>query len=1070
MNKSTKKQLRRLLPHGLLLLLLVTQVQRVFTQVTEPRLDVNMTNTTLQAVFELIEKQTSYRVNYSEDEVKGNTNVSVKMKQATVQQLLTVVLKQTGYEFVRTGNVYIIKKKPVIRSAASKGQIVGKISDSESGEPLAGATIKIEDQLLLSETDGSFSLSLPEGNYKAELSVVGYIAKQVTDIIVKEKQTATLNLLLQRDKGQLKGVVVTASAQKENTAALLVRQKNNTAITDGISGELIRRTPDRNAGDAIKRITGVSVLENKYVVVRGLADRYNYTLLNGSLLPSTEPDRRTFSLDLIPAQAIESIEVIKTATANLPGEFAGGVVQINTRDFPDKDFTTVTIGTGFYEGQTGKAFIKDSKGKSDWWGSDNGGRALPKALDLSYAEMNKLYPEERFKISEALSKGWSPVDNGKAQPIMQLQLGYGKTFHFKNQAKLGIVALASYRKDETIDYVERHDIARFRNKDTLAFLRSYDDEKDYRYVVNRGAMLNIAYQFGKNKISVKSLYNRDFETVTYIKNGEKSMGNDFIDIVPNTVLNMHLTQKTLLGTQVQGEHQFGLESPVTLSWNVSYNKVKKYEPGETRLGYVNINQEGFSPEFGGPDMGSRLFSDLKEEAYNVNFAIAAPFTIAGLPQIFKGGAFTQFRKRNFFVRNLGFFDAGRGVTSPSNSQGFPTSVGVDFLQPIEDILVPENFRPGGLVAVSYELPANLYDGGTNLASAFVNMESNILQNLRLIYGARVEFYTMSLSTSKELSRRLVGSGSSGDDQSPIDYIRYNTDLLPSLNLIYSPHATINLRAAYSKTLTRPIFREISPYAYFDNVSGYTTLGNPALERGTIQNMDFRAEWYPAAGEIIAASIFRKKLKDPVEPITVATSEFGKFLRYYRNTPGATNWGMEFELRKSLYVGGAATWLRNIIVFGNYTIIHSAVSNNTQIGSNAEAIVVKKRPLAGQSPYLLNAGLLVNAFKNTFSFSAALNRAGRRIVIVGTTLEEASVQGAYPDIYENPRNQLDMQVAQKLFKQKLEIRINAANLLNTPYIQYQDFDLNNKYSGKLFDATVYSKRSYSSYTITFSYNF
>jgi hypothetical protein len=1061
-------------------------------KLSEIKLTVHLNKQNLAENIEELKKQSHLDFAYNKDLFKDLKTAQLSFNNTPLNIILDKLLAKTDFSYhVINHNILISFDQRKKNSRAAPGKISGKVTDAKTGETLIGVNISVVGGALNTTTDvqGNYVLQLQPGTYNLEFRYIGYQSKIISGVEVREKGLTSLNIALLKATNQLNDVVVKSTYRRESQSALYSMQKNNVAITDGITSELIRRTPDRNAGDALKRVTGVSVVEGKYVVVRGLSDRYNYTMLNGGVLPSTEPDRRTFSLDLIPALAIESIVVTKTATADLPGEFAGGVVQVTTKDFPEQDFISVAVGAGIYEGQTGKAFLKDRNGSRDWLGYDDGGRAIPKELDLNSASFNKLYPEERFRISNALSKGWAPVSSGNAKPMQQLQLGYGKTFPFKNDTKLGVVALANYRRDQTIDQVERYDIARYINGaggpgDSLQFLRSYPYERDYRYLVNEGGLLNIAYQFGRNKVSVKSIFNRDFETVTSIKEGEKTQGSGGIDdVIPNSVTDMHPTQKTLLGTQLQGEHKLGQEDPVTLTWNVAYNKVKKYEPNQTRISYVNLNpnnEEGntnpnyFVPEFASLENSSRLYTDLKEDAYNVNFAVSTPFKIAGQQQVLKAGAFTQFRKREYFTRNLGYSDAGRNVTTPNDNQGFPSSTPINNNLPIDQILVPENFRPGGLVVVSYELPANQYTGGANLASAFANMESNVLDNLKLIYGVRVEFYTMSLGTSKDLARRLPGSQTPGDDQAPLDYIRYNTDILPSASLIYSPIPSMNVRAAYSKTLTRPEFREISPYQYFDFVSGYTTLGNPDLNRGAIQNLDFRLEWFPSASEIFSASIFRKNLHDPIEIATQGTSETTKFIRTYKNIEGALNWGLEFEARKSLYFGAGPDWLRNIILFGNYSRIHSNIygkvegfEGRTDVDQN-----LRKRPLAGQSPYLINAGILVNAFKNTFSFSAAFNRAGRRIVVVGTTAEDRaeSGQSTYPDIYENPRNQLDLQLGQKLFKQRFEIKFNAANILNKPFIQYQDFDLNGKYSGNTYDATVYSRRSFSNYTLTLSYAF
>lgn len=1059
-------------------------------KLSEVMLTVDFENQKLETGIEKLKQLSGLSFAYNKDLFKDVNIARMSFKNTSLDVILNRMLAATDFSYrVVGGNVLISEDSNKKAQRAEPGTVAGKVADEKTGEAIPGAIIIMAggtQQYGTSDMNGEYLLKLPPGKYKLEFRFMGYQTKVITDIVVKEHVLTPLNIVLQPTSRQLKGVVVTSSYRRESQASLYALQKNSTAITDGITADLIVRTPDRNAGDAMKRITGVSVLDGKYAVVRGLADKYNYTLLNGGLLPSTEPDRRTFSLDLIPAQAIENVIITKTATADLPGEFAGGVVQVNTKDFPDKDFLTLSLGSGYYEGQTGKPFLKDMNGKRDWIGFDDGGRNIPAGLKLTYKELSAKAPEERFKLSNLLSKGWEPVKAGNAQPIQQVQVGYGKTFRFQDNSRLGIVAMGSYRKDMTIDQVERYDLARYKKYqgtagpgDTVGFARSYPDERDYRYLVNAGALLNIAYQFKQNRISLKTMVNQNFETVTIIKNGGKTLGEGLYDIAGSRVVDMHPTQKTLISGQLQGEHKFGLEAPVALTWNISYNKVRKYEPNQVRLGYRNtymadsINYKDWNfmaPEFASIEASSKLYTDLKEDAYNLNFAVSTPFKIADQPQILKTGAFSQFRKRNYATYNVGYFDAARGVSPGDDSQGFPSGTPINYDQSIDKILSPENFRPGGLVAVVYELPANQYTGGANLASAFANMESQVFDKLKLIYGVRVEFYAMSLSTSKTLSRKMVGSGTPGDDQSPLDYVRYNTDVLPSASAIYSPIKSMNIRAAYSKTLTRPEFREISPYEYFDFVSGYSTVGNPELNRGTIQNLDFRVEWFPTAGEILSGSVFRKGLHDPVEVVTRGTTSTASYIRTYQNVEQARVWGFEFELRKSLYFGAGPEWLKNIILFGNYSRIHSKIMGARDSVPGETNAKLQERPLMGQSPYLLNAGVLVNAFKNTFSFSAALSRAGRRIVVVGTTAEERTDIANYPDIYENPRNQLDMQIAQKFLKQRLEIRLNASNLLDDRYIQYQDFDLNGRYSGNTFDATTYSRRSFKNYTFTISYNF
>ncbi len=376
---------------------------------------------------------------------------------------------------------------------AGIGKIEGKVTD-ETNAPLIGATVKIEGTLLGARTDidGHFIIKNIElGKYNLEVSYVSYEKKLITDIIIKDDNIVTVNVSMAKAPKGMKEVTIKATLKKENLSSLLVQQKNLATISDGISAESIRRTPDRNTSDVLKRVSGVSINEGKFAVVRGLPDRYNMAMLNGMVLPSTEADRKAFSFDMFPSSLLDNITILKAATPDMQGDFAGGVIDLNTKDIPTENYLTVQLGSGMNTLGTFKPYNDSKNGKKDWLGFDDGSRKLPSSFPVTDSFYSTTFTrQQKIDASKEVSNNWEIKKRNSMMPNRNVQVVGGYSHTFKNNNVFGVIGAISYNRTQRINYIERNDyelspIPVFTYSDTVA-----------RDNVLAGALLNgLPHQF-----------------------------------------------------------------------------------------------------------------------------------------------------------------------------------------------------------------------------------------------------------------------------------------------------------------------------------------------------------------------------------------------------------------------------------------------------------------------------------------------------------------------------------------------------------------------------------------------
>lgn len=904
------------------------------------------------------------------------------------------------------------------------GKISGKISDSKTSETLIGLTVKITGGNLGASTDidGKYILgNLNPGKYSLTFSYIGYQTKNITDIEVIAGKNTTLDVVMvEASSLALQEVVITATVRQESINGLYAQQKNSIRVSDGISAESIKRSPDKNTSEVLKRISGTTIQDNKFVVVRGLADRYNSASLDNGVLPSTEPNRKAFSFDIVPSNLIDNIIINKTATPDIAGDFAGGSVQIITKDIPDENFTSFGLGYSYNSQTTFKNFQSGHRNTSDYLGFDNGLRSLPNNFPSTRKVVNNgVGPNKNIASLMALPQDFN-VYNGNAFLNQNYQFTVGRVKDFeKTNNRLGAILSLTYRNSQNTN---------------LGITRQYHvfdySDDQYRFSTNLGALANFAYNFKNSRITLKNLYNRSLDDqYTYRTGNNKTTG----DI---RFYAFDLMQKSLFKTALEGEHKVG-ENNAKLKWTLGFGNVINDQPDQRKVNYLrNVADRNVPNSFyaGITNIGkenTRLYSYLNENVYSAEGSYSVPLKFFKNNATFKTGISSNYRVRNFDVRFLGL----RLVTDPNN----PQADNDIRKRPIETLFGEDLISQGKYKLDEINNNGDSYNANSIVNSAYLMMDNKIGMKSRIVYGLRVEQYDLKLSTLT--TNNLVAQNFA--------------DILPSVNYTYSITEKSNFRASYFRTLARPEFRELAPFAYYDYERGANVQGNPLLKRAQIDNADLRYEFFPSAGQIFSISTFYKKFTNAIEA-SIADANSTPDISYF-NSKKANVYGVELEYRKNLAFLGSNAAYKNTVFYTNLSLIKSKVVNPA-----IDNLIEKERPLVGQSPYVINAGLQHSTMNNLLNFNLLYNRIGRRIANAGGQ--------QFPSVYEAPRNVLDFQLGYKILKTKGEIKFNANDILNNSNVLYFDKDMNKKYSANSSDETISRFKTGSNYSLSFNYAF
>lgn len=887
-------------------------------------------------------------------------------------------------------------------SNAQKGTVSGVLTDKDmNNEPLpfANALIKGTTIGTTTDIDGKFSLSVEPGNYILELSFLGYQTVDVP-ITVKAGQTVTVNKAMTAGEGvMLQDVVVVTSRKKNTEAAIMAEMKEAKQVVSAISAEQMSKGTDSNAADAIQRVPGVTIVDGKFVMIRGLSERYNNVLINNAVAPSTEIDKRTFAFDLIPTKAIDKMLIVKTGSADKPGDFSGGIINITTSE-NISDFNTVSVGFGYRNNTSLGDYYQSEGSKTDFLGFDYEFRTLPSTFPS--AELINTYPEVGVVASNTkLQNNFNP---NESTALLDNNFGFafGRSKKFNNG--MNLQSVNSFGYSNTYQTFQRQ-FTRYttlnegetRPPQWLNYLDDYN-QNEVRVTVLSNWILKLN---NNHTIKFKNLFNQIGENETIIRNG-----NNFLqrgeDLFRNYLLGY--TSRTIYTGQLEGIHK--LNSANTIDWVAGYNYMYQSEPDLRRFRTIkdvenpNSVYEMIDPASTNLFDTGRYFGNLKE--YSVNNGMNYTHIIERVkndeelnPIKLKTGYYMDYRQREFDSRYVSYFLPDYGIDR------------INFLKqlPLTEIFSPEYVNTtDGWILKEGTRSIDSYNADNFLAAGYVYGEFP-LYKFDISGGVRLEHNILSLQSASDLG--------------PIDIENPVTSVLPSLNVGYNISERSILRFAYSRTVNRPEFREIAPFLFYDYENEAARVGNANLKTAEIDNLDFRYEFYPNKGETMSLGAFYKRFDNPIENVTQITTEQPQF--NYANADSAFNYGVELEIRKSFKEWTNNLYLGRLSVNLNASYIFSEVDLGGNVTSQQQV-----RALQGQSPYIVNAALGYND-ETGFSANVIYNRFGDRIFSVGDV--------NFPTIYELSRNSLDLTVS-KTFKETT-VKFGIQNLLDAEYQFFED---------------------------------
>lgn len=881
-------------------------------------------------------------------------------------------------------------------------QIKGVVIDQKSKETLIGAVVTVDGTNVkaITNIDGNFQIDGldKEKKYTLYINYVGYKTQKIDGVQAKDADQV---IALQPDEQQLKEVTVTAVERRNTDAAMIQVAKNSPVIVSNVSAQEISRTQDTNAGEVIRRVPGVSLIDDKFVMVRGLSQRYNNVWVNGGAVPSSEADSRAFSFDIIPSSQIDNLTIVKSPTAEYPADYSGGFIIVNTKEIPAENSFNIAVGGNWNTSSAFKDFSYSKGSGTDFLGFDNGLRNLNGGI---HADLNPQLDANGKPVGDyatsLLGNGFNNdwlIKNKKPLGDLKLAASLNQRWMLGGRT-LGMLAALNYTNEyRTYENMENnlygiYDAA----NDKPNYLRhSVDDQ--YNNNVRLGAMLNFTFlsKDGNHKYQLKNIFNQLATSRYTWRDGVSAQSN------LERSAEYYYRSRTTYNGQLTGKHTFTSDA---LDWSIGYAYANRHLPDRRRYLIDDALESGVYALSTGNDI-SREWTQLDEHILSLGVNDKHHFKFGNFEPDLQVGAYGEYRSREYQTRNFiyNWNVSDNNMPSDFRHSDIPTllsseaNMGYDKLYLLEEKQMRNNYRGHNTLGAGY-LALSLPFG-----------------KLGIHAGVRFEHNDMELISN---SRDYKKSESSR---------HYKTDdVFPSLNTTYKINDQHQVRLSYGRSINRPEFREVSSSVYYDFDLASNVQGNTELKNCYVDNLDLRYEWYPSRGELISLAVFYKHFDSPIEwTYTVAG---GTDLIYsYKNAKSANNYGVELDIRKNLgFIG-----LKDFSWSFNGALIKSKVQ--FEKGAKEE-----DRPMQGQSPYLINTGIFYKNAPLKMDIALLYNRIGKRIIGVGRS--EGSTgddsNSRVPHSYEMPRNTIDFSLAKK-FGEHLELKLNVRDLL-AEKIYYKQF--------------------------------
>ncbi|MEO0470227.1 MAG: TonB-dependent receptor [Bacteroidota bacterium] len=929
-----------------------------------------------------------------------------------------------------------------LQAQAPTGTLRGKVTSGTTGEPLLGATVRVlaNGKILggaFTDLEGAYSTKVPVGEYDLIFSMASYSSDTIRSVSLTEGQVVVKDVLL-TDKFAAT-VVIEAKANQASKAAFMVNKMKANFAMDGITADLAQRAGDVNVGQSVTRVVGVTVTNGRNIVVRGMGDRYNKTLLNSAEIPGLDPDRNGVQLDIFPSNLIDNVQVIKNFTPDLPGDFSGGLVNIVTKDFPN----AFTVGGSFSASYNDQAslrndFLTSDMGSAVWRAGNDGTFDEPSFLQDLRANGERIpfrpfftNGEDAAVVDRASNSFTTPITPsvGNSGLNTSLQFSIGNQMQLGKDGKggtLGYIAGLSYRSSfgNRVDWVENRFSLPDQGASGLAFNRLLDTNgsRGVRNVL-WGLVGKLSYKYKSHKVSFNYMRNQSFQsTTTYLEGLNSDVPTQIPSDRSENVEELEFYQTSGIYTslravdifQLSGSSAFGADpengkSGIKLDWIASFAPSELDEPDFRFFtnGYAfptgSTADTAFFIAPSTHQLPGRFFRNMKQDLYNVKADLTIPYKFSGRKAEVKLGGNLAYKDRTYQEVRYQFALGGTPFDGNVASLFAPENLG------IVDT-VGSRFDTG-IGVIDRSLGQNSYSGEQTVIGSYLMTVLPISDKLRAIGGVRYE----------RTDATIISEDTVNFPEARLDL----NDVLPSLSLVYSPADRMNIRLAAYRTLARPTFREFSPLITFDFNGDLEERGNVNLRRTLIDNLDLRWEWFFGLEELVSVSVFYKDFIDPIQKTFLP----GLNALQYQNVPNATNLGLEVEFRKKLGFIGEG-WDR-FELGGNAALIRSRIDIQAD---ELEAILAvdpsrdDTRPLQGQSPYAVNGSLNYDG-ENGMILSLNYNVFGPRLFLVGAS--------GTPDVYEQPRHSLNFS-ASKTFADKITIRFRANNILNPQYLFTQSY--------------------------------
>ncbi len=910
-----------------------------------------------------------------------------------------------------------------LSSYSQEGTIRGTVIDDETGETLVGVSVLVKGTTsgTITDLDGKFSIDQSPGNYTLQLSYISYQTLVVEEIEVTAGETTLLNnLRLKESVTELGEVVVTANQARNTDAALQTMKRKSASIMDGISAAKIELTGDGTAVEAAKRVTGVSIEGGKYVYIRGLGDRYSKTTLNSIDIPGLDPDRNTLQMDIFPTNLIDNITVKKNFTADLPADFTGGLLNVETKDFPDKQIFNISLGTSYNPSMNlNPDFITYEGGKTDFLGFDDGTRALPEKaksnnIPVPYSgysdeEVNQFIKSFNPKLGAIRQNSMLDLS---ASMSLGNQIELGDQSNGNNQ-KLGYIFSLSYKSEYT--YYDDVFFGEYQRRgDPETYEMKYATERQGEmgeHNVLAGALGGIAYKTNYSKIRLTAMHLQKGTSragLFNIKNSPDAVGQSGYRASSD---NLEYNQRSLTNILLHGKHVID-QSDLEIDWRVSPTFSSSKDPDIRNTAFTEKrNDTLFNAGAGGNP--SRLWRDLDQINIAGKIDITKRYQLIERKAKIKFGISHTYKDRSYEILQ---YDMGF-----TGNQEWPVPEANEVLNP--SYIYPN--QPNGVYYQNgnNDPNSNAYESNSSNSSIYVSNEFEPLRHFKTIIGLRAEQH-LQRHTGRDQSEKYVL-----DNDKVIDAM----DLFPSVNFIYSLTEKQNLRLAYNKSIARPSFKEMSFAQILDPISNRIFNGSffiydnwdGDLKETRIDNLDLRWELFFNRGQMFSISTFYKHFNQAIELVRIPEQQTSTEYQP-RNVGDGDLYGLEIEFNKDLNFIHPA-W-RNLNLNGNLTLVESNIEmsenefNSRKQFEKEGQTIEKTRQMAGQSPYVINAGLTYSNPQWGLATGAFYNVKGPTLQIVGG--------GLFPDIYMESYHSLDFSINKKLGQNKKTlVELKISNILN-----------------------------------------